>query len=95
MTTLELALLCSYALRAEFTMGIFDTRDTKSESSDWRLGLPAPSRLASGTFPLPSSSRMSVGDARDGDVVPEVTERAGVGWKAIGTMRGSRSTRQR
>lgn len=67
MTTLERALLCSYALNAEFTRGMVDTLETKS-----------PDSISSFSPILVVGDRREL----EGDEDLEAVDKAGVGWKA-------------
>ncbi len=88
--TRELALLCSYARSALFTRGMFDTRESDFHSSLPSASAPAPCARScppSSSSVLDASARrsspISDGDGSDGDDVPEVIDKAGVGWNAI------------
>ena len=90
MTTLELALLCTYARSALFTRGMLCTRESVfHESSLSPRGLPDDEEAAATTSLLrcsSSSSRKSSsirdGEGREGEDVADVIESAGVVWNA-------------
>ena len=90
LTTLELALLCSYARSALFTSGMLCTRESVfHESSPSPRGLPDGEAGAAATGLLRSSSSSSRksssikdGEGSEGEDDADVIESAGVVWNA-------------
>lgn len=88
-------MLCSYARSALFTSGMFDTRESDFHSSlpsadaspaaaaeDGEAKVPKRLRWGPSSSSARRSSSISDGDGSDGEDVPEVMDKAGVGWNA-------------